>query len=88
MKERNRENSFTNTINTEKFRVVHVVYFDKFIISLTNPANGSAMGPNGLAATNLAALPAPAEFWFEGIFYSAVKYTCGGISDGDWVVIG
>ena len=31
------------------------------------PANGSAIGPRGLAATNLAALPAPALSWLDGI---------------------
>ena len=34
---------------------------------LTMPANGSAIGPRGLAATNLAALPAPALSWLDGI---------------------
>lgn len=35
--------------------------------ALTMPANGSAIGPRGLAATNLAALPPPALSWLDGI---------------------
>ena len=31
----------------------------------TIPEKGSAMGARGLAAVNLAALPAPADIWFE-----------------------
>lgn len=43
--------------------------------TLTNPAKGSAMGPRGLAATNLAALLLPVGFWSE------VMVNCGSVAD-------
>ena len=45
---------------------------------LTNPANGSAMGPNGFALTNFAALLLGCEFCSDGILVSGPTGGCEG----------